>query len=86
MTATIADVAREADVSISTVSRVLNRPYLVNKTTRRRVQDTISALSYRPNVFAQALMRSRSDLEGLAALAGADPNARDEEASTLNNR
>jgi LacI family transcriptional regulator len=62
MTATIFDVSRKAGVSISTVSRVLNRPYLVNEKTRQTVECAIKELGYRPNVFAQGLMQSRSDL------------------------
>lgn len=65
MTATIEDVARQAQVSISTVSRVINRPQLVSETTRSRVEQAIKQLAFRPNTFAQGLMRSRSDLRGL---------------------
>lgn len=63
--ATIVDVAREANVSIGTVSRVMNRPHLVRDETRRRVQAAIEKLSYRPNVHARGLMRGRSNLPGL---------------------
>lgn len=65
MKATIEDVARKAKVSISTVSRVLNRPNLVNEKTRKRVEQAIRQLAYRPNPHAQALMRSRSSIPGL---------------------
>jgi DNA-binding LacI/PurR family transcriptional regulator len=65
MPATIDDVAHRAKVSISTVSRVVNRPHLVNETTRQRVERAIQQLDYRPNVHAQGLMRSRSDLVAL---------------------
>lgn len=65
MKSTIEDVARKAKVSISTVSRVLNRPNLVNERTRQRVEQAIKQLAYRPNPHAQALMRSRSSILGL---------------------
>jgi LacI family transcriptional regulator len=64
---TINDVARNANVSISTVSRVLNRPYLVHKKTRQRIERAIEQLGYSPNIHAQRLMRSRSDLPKLGA-------------------
>lgn len=67
MTITIEDVASKADVSISTVSRVMNRPYLVNETTRKNVEDAISELGYSPNAFAQGLMQSRSNLKSFAS-------------------
>jgi LacI family transcriptional regulator len=65
MKATIEDVARTAQVSISTVSRVINRPQMVNETTRSRVEEAIKKLAFRPNTYAQGLMRSRSNLRGL---------------------
>jgi LacI family transcriptional regulator, galactose operon repressor len=65
MVATIDDVAKKAKVSISTVSRVLNRPKLVNAKTRERVETAIKQLDYRPNEYAQGLMRGRSNLPSL---------------------
>ncbi len=62
----IADVARRAGVSISTVSRVINRRHLVNAETRRRVDQAITELGYRPNMFARGLMLRKSDMLGLA--------------------
>jgi len=55
---TIFDVAREAKVSITTVSLVLNGKGLVGQDTRDRVKGCASALGYVPNVRAQRL-RSR---------------------------
>jgi LacI family transcriptional regulator len=65
--ATIEDVARKAQVSNSTASRVINRPQLVNETTRSRVENVIKPLAFRPNAYAQGLMRSRSNLRGLGS-------------------
>ncbi|MFH1747195.1 MAG: LacI family DNA-binding transcriptional regulator [Planctomycetota bacterium] len=64
--ASMQDVANLAEVSISTVSRVLNRQELVKEQTRRRVESAIRALRYRPNAFARGLMLRRSEIVGLA--------------------
>ena len=53
--ATLKDVAQRASVSISTVSRVINRPEKVKPKTRARVQEAIEALDYRPSRIAQRL-------------------------------
>ncbi len=65
MSVSIEDVARHAQVSISTVSRVINRRELVNADTRRRVEHAIRELDYRPNMFARGLMLQKSDMLGL---------------------
>jgi len=61
----IEDVAKKASVSISTVSRVLNRRNIVNSDTRKRVESAIRELGYRPNVFARGLMLRKSNILGL---------------------
>lgn len=64
--ATIADVARAANVSKATVSRFLNhREELLTKDIALRVEVAIAALSYSPSPMAQALKRGRSRLIGL---------------------
>src|SRR5690242_15753170 len=63
--ATIIDVAREADVSIKTVSRVFNDAPNVTPKTRDRVMKVATALHYHPNVVAQGLVGRRSYLLGL---------------------
>ncbi|WEJ99671.1 MAG: LacI family DNA-binding transcriptional regulator [Candidatus Sphingomonas phytovorans] len=63
--ATIIDVAREADVSIKTVSRVFNDAPNVTPKTRDRVLKVAAALHYHPNVVAQGLVGRRSYLLGL---------------------
>lgn len=65
MPPSIADVARKAKVSISTVSRVLNRRELVKQETRERVEAAIREMGYHPNGFARGLMLRRSELVGL---------------------
>ena len=58
--ATIRDVSERAQVSISTVSRVLNGTVPVAADTRRRVLAAVNELNYRPNVFARSLVTNRS--------------------------
>jgi LacI family transcriptional regulator len=65
MPASIEDVARLANVSISTVSRVVNRRKLVNEETCKRVEAAIRELQYRPNAFARGLMLRKSGIVGL---------------------
>jgi LacI family transcriptional regulator len=61
----IQDVADRAKVSISTVSRVLNRRNIVHAKTRERVESAIRELGYSPNVFARGLMLRRSHILSL---------------------
>lgn len=63
--ATIVDVAREANVSIKTVSRVLNDEPSVRQVTRDRVKAAAIHLNYHPNVIAQGLVGRQSYLIGL---------------------
>ena len=55
MEATIRDVARDAGVSVATVSRVLNHPDKVRPGLRERVQTSIKELGFRPSRVAQGL-------------------------------
>ena len=57
---TIRDVARHANVSIATVSRVLNDSSGVREGTRERVWATIEELSYMPNSLARQLSTGRT--------------------------
>jgi len=51
----IKDVAREAGVSIATVSRVVNKLHSVKKYNREKVEEVIKKLKFRPNLSAQRL-------------------------------
>ncbi|MCL6698598.1 LacI family DNA-binding transcriptional regulator [Sphingomonas sp. NSE70-1] len=62
---TINDVARLAEVSKKTVSRVINRSPLLNEETRERVEKVIRDLGYVPNPQARALALRRNFLVGL---------------------
>ncbi|MEQ8967396.1 MAG: PfkB family carbohydrate kinase [Azospirillaceae bacterium] len=57
---TIRDVAREAGVSIGTVSNVLNSAPGVRPETRATVERAIAALGYRPNTIARSLIARRA--------------------------
>jgi DNA-binding LacI/PurR family transcriptional regulator len=65
MAVTIRDVAREAGVSISTVSRALAAPEQVAEPTRLHVQATAARMGYRPNRNARSLITGRSGSIGL---------------------
>lgn len=60
MPVTITDVARHANVSIKTVSRVINNEVPVKESTRRRVLEAIDELGYQPNILARSLVQQRS--------------------------
>lgn len=62
---TIYDVAREAKVSMATVSRVVNGNNNVRQSTRERVQSVIKRLHYQPNSVAQGLASKRTTTVGL---------------------
>lgn len=57
---TITDVARQLQVSISTVSRALTRPDLLRPETRERVMSAVKKMGYRPNLLARSLKSGRS--------------------------
>lgn len=65
MAVSIKDVAREAGVSIATVSRVLNDIDVVNDETKKKVKDAIQKLSYRPNIVARSLKTQRTRTVGI---------------------
>lgn len=62
---TIREVAKLAGVSPATVSRVMNGEVPVADDTRRRVEEAMQQLGYRPNSFARSLASNRSDCIGL---------------------
>lgn len=62
---TIRDVAKQAGVSVATVSRVLNNHPSAKEDTRLAVLKAIEQLGYRPNANAQALASQNSDTLGV---------------------
>lgn len=59
------DIAREANVSQSTVSRVINNNPRISEATRQRVRKAMERLGYSPNAVARTLITGRSQLLGL---------------------
>jgi DNA-binding LacI/PurR family transcriptional regulator len=65
---TIYDVARQAEVGVGTVSRVLNNSPRVSPETRQRVLDVIDTLNFRPSPLAQRLSRRKTLSIGVIAV------------------
>jgi LacI family transcriptional regulator len=63
---TITDVARRADVSVGTVSHVLNGTINVSAPLRARVERAMRALGYEQNMLAHAQRRQRTPVVGLS--------------------
>lgn len=63
--ATIKDVAKKANVSVATVSRVINQKGYVNEETRLLVETAIKDLNYIPNELARSLFNKHSKLIGV---------------------
>jgi LacI family transcriptional regulator len=63
--ATIRDVAKAAEVSVATVSRVLNSSDVVAEATRNRVEAAASELDYVPHSGARSLSTRRTDTIGV---------------------
>lgn len=61
----IDDVARQAGVSVTTVSRVLNNRGYISEETREKVYRVMKELDYQPNEMARALFRRKSNMIGL---------------------
>lgn len=64
-TITIYDVAREADVSMATVSRVVNGNPNVKEATKKRVMEVVERLGYRPNAVARGLASKKTTTVGV---------------------
>lgn len=62
---TIYDVAREANVSMATVSRVVNGNPNVKPATRKKVLEVIERLGYRPNAVARGLASKKTTTVGV---------------------
>lgn len=67
MAATIKDVARRAEVSTATVSRVMNNDDRIAPETRRKVLEAVDALSYRVNPIARSLKSNKTLSVGFVA-------------------
>lgn len=70
---TMADVAREAGVSLMTVSRALNDKDGVSEVTRTRIQEVIDRMGYRPSSIARGLVTKRTGTIGLVVPDNSNP-------------
>lgn len=62
---TITDVAKLAGVSITTVSRVINKNYPVSEKTTKHVNKAIEELGFRPNLLARSLIQDKTQTIGV---------------------
>lgn len=67
MPVTLKDVAEQAGVSCSSVSRTFTKGAPVSASTRRKVEQAAKALGYSPNVLASSLTTGRTRLIGLVS-------------------
>lgn len=63
--ANIYDVAKRANVSSATISRVINKKGVVSERTRQKVEQAILELGYRPSAAAKSLASNRTDSIGI---------------------
>ncbi len=61
---TLRDIAKIANVSPKTVSRVINEEHFVNEKTRMKIQRIIQELGYRPNYVARSLRKNKTNTIG----------------------
>jgi LacI family transcriptional regulator len=71
--ATIFDVAKQAGVSTTTVSHVLNKSRFVSAATTRRVRRAMKDLDYQPNAVARSLRRKHTRTLGLLVPDSSNP-------------
>ncbi|GGF32201.1 LacI family transcriptional regulator [Halobacillus andaensis] len=62
---TIKHIAKQAGVSVTTVSRALNGYSDVNAKTRKKIEDVAKELNYSPNSLARSLVKNQSETIGL---------------------
>lgn len=65
MKVTIKDVAEEAKVATSTVSRVLSNSPRISDETKKRVHEAIKKLNYKPNAIARSLANNKTRILGV---------------------
>ncbi len=70
---TIYDIAKEANVSAMTVSRVINKADNVSEKTRRKVESVIKKLNYVPNSSARSLVSKKTKILSLMVTDIANP-------------
>ncbi|PSA94211.1 LacI family transcriptional regulator [Bacillus atrophaeus] len=94
MLVTIKDVAKQAEVSVSTVSRIMNNLPGYSEETKKRVEKVIKEIGYQPNAVARGLINRKtktigvlvpkvSDLFASEVLAGIEDSAHDLDYSVM---
>lgn len=63
--ATLQEVAQKAGVTVTTVSRMLNKPDMVSPATVKRIKQAMRDLDYHPNELARSLSKKTSNFIGL---------------------
>lgn len=63
--ATLKDVAKEAGLTVTTVSRVLNNRGYISESAKRKVSDAVKKLDYQPNEVARSLQNKNSNIIGV---------------------
>ncbi len=63
--ATLKEVAQKAGVTVTTVSRLLNKPDMVGSATTKRIRQAMRELDYQPNELARSLSKKTSNFIGL---------------------
>ncbi|MEG1480936.1 LacI family DNA-binding transcriptional regulator [Clostridium sp.] len=72
MKATIKDVAKEANVATSTVSRVLSNSNKISEETKKKVHDAIKKLNYVPSAIARGLANNKTNILAVVVPEGAE--------------
>lgn len=62
---TLKEIARICDVSITTVSNILNNKPKVSEETRQRVMEVVQQTGYQPNYFAQGMRKQKTRIIGI---------------------
>ncbi|ANY71080.1 LacI family transcriptional regulator [Paenibacillus sp. BIHB 4019] len=62
---TIYDIAKEAKVSVATVSRVLNDTAPVKGSTRAKIEELIQKYNFQPNAMARSLLKKETGIIGV---------------------
>lgn len=63
--ATLKDVAERAEVTVTTVSRVINNRGYISEQTRKKVFEVMKELNYQPNELARSLSKQRTNTIGI---------------------
>lgn len=65
MKITIKEIAEDAGVSVSTVSRVMSNSPKISEATKERVREAVERLNYKPNIMARGLVNKKTGILGV---------------------